>query len=190
MRSMAATLPSEKAIKFQTMESFRWVLSKCQIHSLQRSIHVILCILCTSTCAIFDFQWTNGFLCHSNQVKPNEAKYKKTQINGVWKVNGERFGLPLAIDPGPHQPCHTSVEQVFVLLLFSWERVECQNKTFHFMTFRTRTKPNFFKHISRVSVFFHLFFIEFISEWRAFLFHNVSERKNTPIVRMKNVNSL
>lgn len=44
-----------------------------------------------------------------------------------------------------------------------------------------------FKHISRVSVFFHFFAL---SEWRAFLFHNGSERKNTPIVRMNNVKSL
>lgn len=49
--------------------------------------------------------------------------------------------LDLAIDPGPHQTHHYSVGRVFALLLFSGERVECQNKTFHFMTFRTRPTP-------------------------------------------------
>lgn len=60
--------------------------------------------------------------------------------------------LDLAIDPGPHQTHHYSVGRVFALLLFSGERVECQNKTFHFMTFRTRPHHRMLSNASGIFI--------------------------------------
>lgn len=148
---------STSAIKWQTMESLRCVLwaNAKSTHSSVGSMGLWHCIFCALRCAQFSIPDRNGWYslwCSCWANRSSATKHRNSQINGVWKINGECSDLPPA---RRRQFCCRYVHSRFTSLrcsvvegtnfrrygvasvVWQWRtRIECRNKTFHFTTFR------------------------------------------------------